>query len=156
MRRLTLAAVCCSSSPRSTAQTQKPPCALAGRRSRAVTRRRAAAVTLQRTKASTGPRWGCGGELAVVEGWKRLAWPDLQPPAPPRPAPGSSDGGCRPPSASWNSPSNDIGHPDRESRLSLMLPDGASCMCECMCFPSARSVVAFLILLDWKNIANMV
>lgn len=43
-----------------------------------------------------------------------------------------------------------------------MLPDDAWCMCESaclqplMCFPSGRSVVAFLILLDWKNIANMV
>lgn len=43
-----------------------------------------------------------------------------------------------------------------------MLPDDASCMCEracvqpLMCFPSGRSVVAFLILPDWKNRANTV
>lgn len=45
-----------------------------------------------------------------------------------------------------------------------MLPDDASFMCESrclgrpplMCFPSGKSVVTFLILLDWKNIANMV
>lgn len=45
-----------------------------------------------------------------------------------------------------------------------MLPDDASSMyeapCLCgpplMCFPSGKSVVTFLILLDWKNIANMV
>lgn len=45
-----------------------------------------------------------------------------------------------------------------------MLPDDASSMYEApclsgaplMCFPSGESVVTFLILLDWKNIANMV
>lgn len=45
-----------------------------------------------------------------------------------------------------------------------MLPDDASSMYEApclgwqplMCFPSGKSVVTFLILLDWKNIANMV
>lgn len=45
-----------------------------------------------------------------------------------------------------------------------MLPDEASamyeapCLCRAplMCFPSGKSVVTFLILLDWKNIANMV
>lgn len=45
-----------------------------------------------------------------------------------------------------------------------MLPDDASSMYEAsclgrlplMCFPSRKSVVTFLILLDWKNIANMV
>lgn len=45
-----------------------------------------------------------------------------------------------------------------------MLPDDASSMYEAprlgklplICFPSGKSVVTFLILLDWKNIANMV
>lgn len=45
-----------------------------------------------------------------------------------------------------------------------MLPDDVSSMYEArclngtllMCFPSGKSVVTFLILLDWKNIANMV
>ena len=45
-----------------------------------------------------------------------------------------------------------------------MLPDDAASMYEApclsgaplMCFPSGESVVTFLILLDWKNIANMV
>lgn len=45
-----------------------------------------------------------------------------------------------------------------------MLPDDALSMYEApcldgpplMCFPSGKSVVTFLILLDWKNIANMV
>lgn len=45
-----------------------------------------------------------------------------------------------------------------------MLPDDGSSLYEApcpggaplMCFPSGKSVVTFLILLDWKNIANMV
>lgn len=115
-RRLTLAALCGCSSPRSTAQTEKPPCALAGRCSRAVTRRRAAAVTLQRTNlplARGGGREGIqrsrrGG--GVYPGLLLAPFLGLTS-SPPTAPPDSSHtqrcvnmsgarGGCMPPSAS--------------------------------------------------------